>query len=30
MPADAIIEVSEVNPAVLTGGGTVTAHPARF
>jgi hypothetical protein len=30
LPADAIVEVSEVNPAVLVGGATVTAHPARF
>jgi hypothetical protein len=26
LPADVIVEVSEVNPAVLTGGATLTGH----
>jgi hypothetical protein len=30
LPADAIVEVSEINPAALTGGATVSAHPVRF
>ncbi len=30
LPADAIVEVSEVNPAVLNGGAGVTSHAMRF
>jgi hypothetical protein len=30
LPADVIVEVSEVNPAVLTGGSTLTGHGLRY